>query len=56
MKRLARRFEASLRFADGETMGEITLEPLPALPERPGAGGFGPPRTRLFRTRSPVRP
>lgn len=40
MKRLARRFSASLRFTDGETMGEIRLDPLPALPDRPGAGGF----------------
>lgn len=38
MKRLARRFNASLRFADGETLGEIRLEPAPPLPARPGAG------------------
>lgn len=38
MKRLARRFNASLRFSDGETLGEIRLEPAPALPARPGAG------------------
>ena len=48
MKRLARRFNASLRFADGETMGEIALDPLPTLPERPGAGGFETPRPPLF--------
>lgn len=40
MKRLARRFNASLRFADGETVGEIRLEPAPPLPARPGAGGM----------------
>lgn len=40
MKRLARRFNASLRFADGETLGEIRLEPAPPLPARPGAGAM----------------
>ena len=40
MKRLARRFNASLRFADCETLGEIRLEKPPALPARPGAGAF----------------
>jgi len=40
MKRLARRFNASLRFEDGETVGVIELEPAPPLPARPGAGGF----------------
>lgn len=40
MKRLARRFDAALRFEDGETVGTIDLEPLPPLPARPGAGGF----------------
>lgn len=40
MKRLARRFNASLRFADGETLGEIRLEPVPPLPARPGVGAF----------------
>lgn len=42
MKRLARRFNASLRFADGETLGEIRLESAPALPARPGAGARRP--------------
>ena len=41
MKRLARRFNASLRFEDGETLGVIGLEPVPPLPARPGAGAFG---------------
>jgi len=40
MKRLARRFDAELRFEDGETVGTIDLHPLPSLPSRPGAGGF----------------
>ena len=40
MKRLARRFNATLRFADGETLGEIRLEPVPPLPARPGVGAF----------------
>lgn len=40
MKRLARRFNASLRFEDGETVGTIGLEPAPPLPARPGSGGF----------------
>lgn len=40
MKRLARRFNASLRFEDGETVGIIELEPAPPLPARPGAGIF----------------
>lgn len=38
MKRLARRFNASLKFEDGETVGVIELEPAPPLPARPGAG------------------
>lgn len=45
MKRLARRFDASLRFVDGETVGTIDLEPLPA---RPGAGGFHAGDARAF--------
>lgn len=40
MKRLARRFSASLRFEDGETVGVIDLGPASALPARPGAGAF----------------
>lgn len=40
MKRLARRFNASLRFEDGETVGIIELEPVPPLPARPGIGAF----------------
>ena len=40
MKRLARRFNASLKFEDGETVGSIVLAPQPALPHRPGAGAF----------------
>ena len=40
MKRLARRFNASLRFEDGETVGVIGLSPLPPLPRRPGVGDF----------------
>ena len=40
MKRLAGRFNASLRFEDGETVGTIDLAPLPRLPPRPGAGVF----------------
>lgn len=48
MKRLARRFNASLRFADGETVGEIRLEPLPSLPSRPGAGKPARPRAGAF--------
>ena len=40
MKRLARRFNASLKFEDGETVGSIGLAPLPRLPLRPGAGDF----------------
>ena len=40
MKRLARRFNATLRFEDGETLGLIELEPAPPLPARPGAGTF----------------
>ncbi|TYR32479.1 GNAT family N-acetyltransferase [Mesorhizobium microcysteis] len=41
MKRLARRFNATLRFADGETLGTIDIEPVAALPARPGIGDFG---------------
>jgi GNAT superfamily N-acetyltransferase len=48
MKRLARRFDASLRFADGETTGEITLARLPALPDRPGAGNLGTTEPRFL--------
>lgn len=40
MKRLARRFNATLRFEDGETVGSIGLAPIPPLPMRPGAGAF----------------
>jgi RimJ/RimL family protein N-acetyltransferase len=40
MKRLARRFNATLRFEDGETVGIIELEPFPPLPARPGMGAF----------------
>ena len=38
MKRLARNFNARLRFEQGDTVGLIELEPAPPLPERPGAG------------------
>lgn len=38
MKRLARSFNARLRFDDGETVGLIELEPAPPLPARPGGG------------------
>lgn len=38
MKRLARSFNARLRFDDGETVGLIELEPVASLPARPGAG------------------
>ena len=38
MKRLARRFRASLQFEAGETVGLIDLEPVAPLPARPGAG------------------
>ncbi|MBI1619365.1 GNAT family N-acetyltransferase [Aquamicrobium zhengzhouense] len=41
MKRLARKFNATLRFEDGETVGIIELEPTPSLPARPGVGMFG---------------
>ena len=47
MKRLARRFNASLTFEDGETVGVIDLEPMP-LPQRPGAGGFMSPQAGGF--------
>ena len=40
MKRLAMRFNACLRFEDGETVGTIRLAPMPPLPLRPGAGAF----------------
>ncbi len=40
MKRLAMRFNASLRFDDGETVGSIRLAPIAPLPMRPGAGAF----------------
>ena len=40
MKRLARRFTASLRFEDGETVGVIDLAPGTPLPTRPGIGAF----------------
>lgn len=40
MKRLARKFNASLKFEDGETVGAILLAPAPPLPRRPGAGAF----------------
>ncbi len=40
MKRLAMRFNATLRFEDGETVGMIGLAPMPPLPPRPGAGAF----------------
>lgn len=40
MKRLARSFNARLRFDQGETVGLIELEPVPPLPARPGAGMF----------------
>lgn len=40
MKRLARRFKATLRFEAGETVGVICLQPIPPLPSRPGAGAF----------------
>jgi RimJ/RimL family protein N-acetyltransferase len=40
MKRLARGFNARLRFEEGETVGMIELEPVPPLPARPGAGLF----------------
>lgn len=43
MKRLARRFDAALRFEDGETVGLIELEPASPLPARPGAGIPGRP-------------
>ncbi|MEO3387442.1 GNAT family N-acetyltransferase [Mesorhizobium sp. CAU 1741] len=48
MKRLARRFNASLRFEDGETVGVIGLSPLPPLPSRPGAGDFVSPGAGAF--------
>ena len=38
MKRLARSFNAKLRFDHGETVGLIELEPVPPLPARPGVG------------------
>jgi len=38
MKRLARAFNARLRFDQGETLGLIELEPAAPLPARPGAG------------------
>lgn len=38
MKRLARSFNAKLRFDQGETVGLIELEPGAPLPARPGAG------------------
>jgi len=40
MKRLARSFNAGLRFDQGETVGLIELEPAPPLPARPGAGAL----------------
>ena len=40
MKRLARRFNASLSFDQGETVGVIAVEPMPPLPPRPGVGAF----------------
>ena len=40
MKRLATRFNASLRFEDGETVGSIGLAPIAPLPLRPGSGAF----------------
>lgn len=40
MKRLARSFNARLRFDDGETVGLIELEAAAPLPARPGAGFF----------------
>ena len=43
MKRLARSFNARLRFDDGDTLGLIELEPAPSLPARPGAGVFAAP-------------
>ena len=43
MKRLARSFNARLRFDDGDTVGVIELEPAPPLPARPGAGLFAAP-------------
>ncbi|TKT79135.1 GNAT family N-acetyltransferase [Aquamicrobium sp. LC103] len=40
MKRLARKFNASLRFEDGETQGVIEIEPPLPVPARPGVGSF----------------
>ena len=40
MKRLARSFNAKLRFDHGETVGLIELGEAPPLPARPGAGFF----------------
>lgn len=48
MKRLAMRFNATLRFEDGETVGMIGLAPMPPLPLRPGAGAFVPLEAGAF--------